>query len=123
MGRPKGGTNKHWTQEEKLEVVLEVLKHENSLKQISKAREISMGMIHTWTKRYLEDGKSGLENKKKIGNPYRGLHLKKELTDLEKLQLENMKLKVENERLKKGYIVEGDGQTVTFDKSKFPNLK
>lgn len=31
---------------------------------------------------------------------------KKELTDIEKLQYENMKLRIENERLKKGYTEE-----------------
>ena len=41
---------------------------------------------------------------------------KKELTDIEKLQYENMKLRIENERLKKGYLVKGDGSIVTFKK-------
>ena len=126
MGRPKGKAkkpNKNWTKEEKLKIVVEVLKHEKSLSQISKERKINPGMIHNWTKRYQEQGEKGLETKKRLGSPYKGLNLKKETTDYEKLQLENMKLKVENERLKKGYIVEGDGQSVIFDKLKFKNLK
>jgi Transposase. len=126
MGRAKGKAerpNKYWSKEEKVKIVLEVLKHEESLKQISNKREISSGMVHAWIKKYLSEGEKGLENKVKPGCPYKGLNLKKELTDIEKLQLENMKLKVENERLKKGYIVEGDGQTVIYDKSKFQNLK
>lgn len=48
---------------------------------------------------------------------------KKELTDIEKLQYENMKLRIENERLKKGYLVEGAGQIVVFNGSKNKNLK
>ena len=48
---------------------------------------------------------------------------KKELTDIEKLQYENMKLRIENERLKKGYLVEGDGQIVVFNGSKNKNLR
>ena len=41
---------------------------------------------------------------------------KKNLTDIEKLELENMKLRIENERLKKGYLVKGDGSIVAFKK-------
>ena len=48
---------------------------------------------------------------------------KKELTDIEKLQYENMKLRIENERLKKGYLVKGDGTVVVVDKKKFWNSK
>lgn len=124
MGRPKGKAekpNRYWSKEEKLEIVKEVLNHEKSMLKISKERNINVGTIHNWMKKYQEFGEQGLESKKKM--PYNGLHLKKELSNLEKLQLENMKLKVENERLKKGYIVEGDGQNVIYDKSKFPNLK
>ena len=45
------------------------------------------------------------------------------LTKEEQLEYENMKLRIENERLKKGYIVEGDGQIVVFSGSKNKNLK
>ena len=41
---------------------------------------------------------------------------RKNLTDIEKLELENMKLRIENERLKKGYLVKGDGSIVVFKK-------
>ena len=34
-----------------------------------------------------------------------------------------MKLRIENERLKKGYFVEGDGQIVIFNGSNNKNLK
>ena len=45
----------------------------------------------------------GLECKKKLGNPLSKFARRKELTELEKLQYENLLLKIENERLKKGY--------------------
>jgi len=41
---------------------------------------------------------------------------RKKLSDMEKLELENMKLRIENERLKKGYQVKGDGSVVVFKK-------
>ena len=68
-------------------------------------------------------GEKGLENKIKPGNPLAKYQSKKQLTDLEKLEYENMKLKIENERLKKGYMVEGDGQVVIFNGSKNKNSK
>ena len=42
---------------------------------------------------------------------------------LDAIQYENMKLRIKNERLKKGYIVEGDGQVVIFNGSKNKNSK
>ena len=75
-------------------------------------------MYNNWLKKYLEFGEDGLESKKKPGNPLAKYTNKKKLTDIEKLQYENMKLRIENERLKKGYIVKGDGQIVVFNGSK-----
>ena len=66
---------------------------------------------------------SGLENKTKLGNPLAKYIHKKNLTDMEKLEYENMKLRIENERLKKDYIVEGDGQIVIFNGSNNKNMK
>lgn len=34
----------------------------------------------------------------------------------EKLEYENMRLRIENERLKKGYLVKGDGSIVAYKK-------
>ena len=39
---------------------------------------------------------------------------RKSLTSMEKLEYENMKLRIENERLKKGYMVKGDGSVVIY---------
>ena len=112
MGRPKGKTgsnNKYWTKEEKLRIVKRLLNQENSLSKISKEESINPGQAHLWARKYLESGEQGLINAKKPGTPYKGLNLKKTLTEVEKLQYENMKLRVELERLKKGYMVEGVG--------------
>jgi len=126
MGRPKGKAsveNRYWSKEEKLRIVKRVIEHENSLSIISKEEKINPGQLHSWVRKYLEKGDDGLVNAKKPGAPYKGLNLKKELTDIEKLQYENMKLRIENERLKKGYLVEGDGQIVVFNGSKNKNMK
>jgi len=126
MGRPKGKANKnnrYWTKDEKIRIVLRVINHENSLSVISQEEKVNPGQLHLWVKKYLEQGEDGLVNAKKPGSPYKGLNLKKNLSDLEKLEYENMKLRIENERLKKGYFVEGDGQIVVFNGLKNKNLK
>ena len=73
-------------------------------------------MIRRWVKTYIENGQEALENKKKPDNPSSKYLRKKNLTDIGKLQYENMKLRIENERLKKGYLIEGDGSIVVFKK-------
>ena len=123
MGRPKGGKNKYWSKEEKLKLVKEHIEQHVSTLEITTRENISNGMYNNWLKKYLEFGELGLENKKKPGNPLSKYIHKKELTDIEKLEYENMKLRIENERLIKGYIVEGDGQVVIFNGLKNKNLK
>ena len=56
----------------------------------------------------------GLIPKKKPGNPLSKFSNRKNLSEVEQLQYENMKLRIENERLKKGYLVKGDGSVVIF---------
>lgn len=123
MGRPRGGKNKYWSKEEKLKLIKEHLDNNISTNEITTREKISNGMYNNWLKKYLEFGEKGLENKKKPGNPLSKYIHKKQLTDIEKLEYENMKLRIENERLKKGYIVEGDGQVVILNGSKNKNLK
>jgi transposase-like protein len=123
MGRPKGGKNKYWSKEEKLKLVKEHVEQHVSTLEITNRENISNGMYNNWLKKYLELGEKGLENKKKPGNPLMKYSAKKNLTEIEKLEYENMKLRIENERLKKGYLVEGDGQIVVFNGLKNKNLK
>ena len=61
-------------------------------------------------------GEDSLENQKKPGNPLCKYQNKKSLTKEEQLEYENMKLKIENELLKKGYLMKGDGTIVKFMK-------
>lgn len=84
--------------------------------EISKKYDISNGMLRRWIKKYLEQGEESLENKRKPGNPLVKYCNKKNLSDMEKLEYENMKLRIENERLKKGYMTKGDGSFVMYKK-------
>ncbi len=106
MGRPKGGKNKEWTQKEKLRIVKKVVEDHRSRSDVAKEEGIASGMLYTWLKKYRDNGEAGLINKRKPGNPFAKYHNKKELTKVEKLEYENMKLKLENELLKKGLTLE-----------------
>lgn len=106
IGRPKGGKNRRWSKEEKLKVVKKMLGGETTSTELQKTEGISSGMVSTWIKKYLEFGEKGLESKKKPGNPLVKYQRRKNLTELEQLEYENMKLRIENERLKKGYTNE-----------------
>ena len=108
MGRPKGGKNRIYSAEEKLEAVRMNTEKHMSQHEISRITGISVKNIGRWTIQYSLNGADGLKPKKK-GNPYAALHTSKSLNREEKLELENLKLKIENERLKKGYLVKGGG--------------
>ena len=116
MGRPKGGTNKYWSAEEKHKIIKPIIEFEKSSSQVTKETGINNGMLSIWVKKYNENGIDGLKPKKKPGNPLAKYSSRKELNETEKLELEIMKLKIENERLKKGYLVKGDGSIVVFKK-------
>ena len=113
MGRPKGGTNKSHSKDEKLALVLRNLSGE-TLTSLERETGICNSQIHKWTKQYLEGGEEALVNKRKPGNPLARYTRKKELTPIEQLEykvalLERELLKKDNElvRLKKAIELEG----------------
>lgn len=123
MGRIRTEPNRNWSKEEKKKIIDEVLLNGKSSWSVSKEYDISQGMIINWIRKFEKEGINGLENKRKPGNPMCKYSSKKNLTEVEKLQYENMKLRIENERLKKGYLVKGDGTVVIVDEKKFWNSK
>ena len=94
MGRPKGGTNKSHSKEEKLELVKRIIAGEVQA-NISRESGISESQLSRWIKRYLKDGEEALNNKRKPGNPLAKYARKKELTPMEMLEYENALLKRE----------------------------
>jgi len=112
----KGQKFKQWTAEEKFEIIEPIIKFEKSSKLVTKETGINNGMITVWVHRYRENGMEGLINKKKPGNPMAKYSRKKNLTKEEQLEYENMKLRIENELLKKGYLMKGDGSIVKYMK-------
>lgn len=112
----KGQKFKNWTYEEKFKIIKPILDMEKSSWDITRETGLSNGMINNWIKKYREEGIEGLKSKKKPGNPLSKYYNRKNLTKEEKLEYENMKLKIENELLKKGYLMKGDGTIVKFMK-------
>jgi len=115
MTRIRKEPNRYWSKEDKLKLINEVLNGKSS-QEVARENDISGGLLRNWIIKYNNYGIESLENKKKPGNPLCKYSNKKNLTDIEKLQYENMKLRIENERLKKGYLVKGDGSVVVFRK-------
>ena len=107
-GRPKGGKNRKYEYEFKLKVVKEYLVKHRSFREIAKEFKIDDKRIRDWTKLYNE-GLLETGRVHKRGNLFSALHTSKSLSKEERLELENLKLRIENERLKKGYTVKGGG--------------
>ena len=105
----KGQQRRKWSKEQKLEIVRKHLNEHISIKQLGREYNADHSMIARWVRNYSKDGEKALEEKKHPGNKYAAIHTSKHLSSEERLQLEVMKLQIENERLKKGYIVKGAG--------------
>ena len=116
MARIRKEPNRYWSKEDKWKIINEVLLNCKSTEQVAKEFDISGGMLRGWIIKYNIDGLDALENKKKPGNPLSKFSNRKNLSEIEQLQYENMKLRIENERLKKGYLVKEDGSVVVFKK-------
>ena len=114
MGRKKGTPTRYYSKEEKEKIIKEAF--DNGVRVTAKKYNISHGMISNWIKSYRENNNTVVENKYKRGNPLAKYSRKKDLTEIEKLEYENMKLRIENERFKKGYMVKGDSTVVVFKK-------
>ena len=107
MGRPKGGKNKEYSSKDKIKAINLIKNKHLSYSEAESILNIPMGNLKRWMSIYSKYGVDGLEPRKK-GNPFAKL-FSKSLTKQERLELENLKLRIENERLKKGYQVKGGG--------------
>lgn len=123
MGRPKGGTNRRWSAEDKLQIIQEYQASNMGTRAFSKQKGISDGMFRGWIKKYCDNGMEGLQNKKKTGNHYAALSTSKSLTEEERLRLIIAKQEVEIERLKKGYLVKGVGVKKEYVTTKEASMK
>ena len=113
IGHPKGTKNNMRSLDEKEQIVLRCINENIPFCALGKELNISDTTISKWVRAYEKNGLEGLKSKQGkcgSGNPYAALHIKKNLTEVERLRLELAKKEVECERLKKGYSVKGVGQ-------------
>ena len=113
MGHPKGTKNVMRSPEEKEQLVLEWQTTNIGMQTFAVSKGLAPRPFMRWVHAYEEQGIDGLKSKTGkcgSGNPYAALHVKKELTEVERLRLELAKKEVECERLKKGYSVKGVGR-------------
>ena len=124
MGRHKGGNNRRWSDEERLKYVLLCEEEHFAVNYISREYDIPRGTLRGWINRYRNGGISSLNPQKmRTGNHFAALHSSDSLSDLDRLKLIVEKLEIENERLKKGYIVKGAGAAKEYVTLKDVNSK
>ena len=124
MGRPTGTKNIMRTPEEKEIWVLKYLNSEIGFRPGCRLIGVSNSVFRNWINKYKEQGIEGL--KSRIGKCCKkgiGGRPKKAKTREEELERENAKLKIEIERLKKGYYVKGVGQRKEYVSINNKNIK
>lgn len=120
MARLKGTKNIMRTPEEKEKLVLEYFKSGIGYKVFARQHGIAHDPFRLWIKRYAEYGIEGLNSNTGKGSTGRP---KAKLNQIEQLQKEILELRIENERLKKGYFVKGDGARKEYVTSLKKNTK
>ena len=119
----KGEKKRVWTPEQKAEIVYKYLNEHISVRTLEKEYHADRSMICKWVKKYIAEGESSFVHKGHPGNPFAALHVSKNLSEVERLRLMVAKLEIENERLKKGYLVKGVGAAKEFVTGREKSLK
>ncbi len=124
MVHPKGTKNTMRTPKEKEKIILEYYYGTIGCNEICRKYGIDSSTLRAWRNKYEKDGLKGLDSNpgKSVGGN-KGLCAKKGKTIEEKLKLKIMRLKIENERLKKGYIVKGGGNQKEYVTTLDKNMK
>ena len=119
----KGQIKRVWTPEQKSEIVHKHLDDHISVRTLEREYTADRSMICRWVKEYIAEGESAFISKCHPGNHFAALHVSKNLSELERLRLMVAKLEIENERLKKGYWVEGVGANKVYVTGRDKNMK
>lgn len=119
----KGQKKRIWTKEDKLKIIKRYTEEHLSARELGRIYDADYSMICRWIREYTVKGEAALEKKKRAGNIYVALHTSPKLSETERLKLELTKMQIENERLKKGYVVKGVGANKEFVIIKDVNMK
>ena len=110
----KGQKKRIWTPEQKSEIVHKHIDEHISLGALSKAYSADKSMLCRWVKEFIGNGEAAFLPKKQMGNGFAALYTGNHLTEFEQLPLTVARFEIENERLKKGYMVEGIGANMVY---------
>lgn len=118
-----------FTDDEKFEIIQDHLNNQISVRACANKYNIAPTSLVIWLRAYREHGREGLKSRigkrKGIG---KGIPIGtvKPRTTIEELEKENLRLKIEVERLKKGYLTKGVGvkkEFVSINSWNFKSLK
>ena len=118
-----------YTDEEKLKIIQDYMDSNISIRQCANKHNISATSLVMWLRAFRlkgEDGLVSLIGKHRGPNKGRPKGSFKPKTTIEELEKENLKLRIENERLKKGYLTKGVGakkEFISINNRNFKSLK
>jgi transposase-like protein len=119
----KGQKKRVWRKEDKLKIIKRYSEEHLSARELGRIYNADHSMICRWIREFTVKGEAAFEEVKRSGNKYAALHTSKNISETERLKLKIAKLRVENERLKKGYVVKGVGVSKAFVTIKDVNMK
>ena len=100
-------TRKQYGAEEKIRIVLEGLRGEDSIAELCRREGIAQGVYYKWSKDFMEAGKRRLAgDTSRAANTDEVRDLRREARDLKEFVAEQM---LENRLLKKSMIGDGEG--------------
>ena len=119
-------THHLYTDEEKLKIIKDHIDNRIPIRACATKYNISITSLVYWLRKYRENGVDELKSmigKHRGPNKGRPKGTLKPKTTIEELQKENLKLQVEIERLKKGYLTKGVGAKKEFISINNKNFK
>ena len=101
-------TRKQYSAEEKIRIVLEGLRGEDSIAELCRREGIAQGVYYKWSKDFMEAGKRRLAgDTSRAATTDEVRDLRREARDLKEVVAEQM---LENRLLKKSMIGDGEGE-------------
>ena len=101
-------TRKQYSAEEKIRIVLEGLRGDDSIAELCRKEGIAQGVYYKWSKDFMEAGKRRLAgDTSRAANTDEVHDLRREARDLKEVVAEQM---LENRLLKKSLIGDGEGE-------------
>ena len=101
-------TRKQYSSEEKIRIVLEGLRGEQSIAELRRREQIAQSLYYAWSKEFLEAGKRRLSgDTARDATTDEVKSLRREASDLKEALAETL---LENRLLKKSMLGDGDGR-------------